>query len=122
MPSTHHWHQDRVHYTEQQIGQMPTLVKRNKDLTSQTILEHYQNVDLNSFNEMQSLTYKLVKVHSEDISANIEQRFLILISVAGTGKRYLINAIRSILQIKCAVTATTGKASFGINGVTIHSF
>lgn len=87
MPSTHHWHQDRVHYTEQQIGQMPTLVKRNKDLTSQTILEHYQNVDLNSFNEMQSLTYKLVKVHSEDMSANIEQRFLILISVAGTGKR-----------------------------------
>lgn len=70
---------------------------------------------------MQSLTYKLVKVHSEVISANIEPRFLILISVAGTGKS-LINAIRSLLQSKCAVTATTGKASFGISGLPFTPF
>lgn len=41
--------------------------------------------------------------------------------MAGTGKSYLINAIRGLLHNKCAVTATTGKAAFNINGVTIHS-
>ena len=40
---------------------------------------------------------------------------------AGTGKSYLINALRNLLQSKCAVTATTGKASYNIRGVTIHS-
>ncbi len=41
--------------------------------------------------------------------------------VAGTGKSYLINAIRNLLQSKCAVTATTGKAAYSIGGITVHS-
>ena len=42
--------------------------------------------------------------------------------VAGTGKTYLINAIRNlILQSKCAVTATTRKAKYNIRGITLHS-
>ncbi len=40
---------------------------------------------------------------------------------AGTGKSYLINALRNLLQSKCAVTATTGKAAYNIRGVTVHS-
>ena len=51
-----------------------------------------------------------------------EPLLLIINGVAGTGKSYLINAIRAYLDKKCAVTATTGKASYHINGVTIHSF
>jgi ATP-dependent DNA helicase PIF1 len=46
---------------------------------------------------------------------------LTVIGVAGTGKSYLINAIRNLLRSKCAVTATTGKASYNIRGITIHS-
>ena len=48
---------------------------------------------------------------------------LIIIGEAGSGKSYLINAICHLLQSKvsCAVTATIGKASFSIRGVTIHS-
>ncbi len=42
-------------------------------------------------------------------------------TTAGTGKSYLINAIRNLLQSKCAVTATTGKAAYNIKGVTVHS-
>ena len=45
----------------------------------------------------------------------------IIIGVAGTGKSYLINGLRNLLQSKCAVTATTGKASYNTKGVTIHS-
>ena len=36
---------------------------------------------------------------------------LIIIGVAGTGKSYLINALRNLLQNKCTATATTGNAS-----------
>ena len=37
--------------------------------------------------------------------------------VAGTGKSYLIDSLRNLLQ----VLAYTGKASFNVNGVTLHS-
>jgi ATP-dependent exoDNAse (exonuclease V) alpha subunit len=33
----------------------------------------------------------------------------------------VINAIRNLLQSKCAVTATTGKAAYNIRGITLHS-
>ena len=46
---------------------------------------------------------------------------LIINGVAGTGKSYLINGLYNTLKDKCIVTATTGKASYNINGVTIHS-
>jgi ATP-dependent DNA helicase PIF1 len=55
------------------------------------------------------------------VSPNKEPLCLIVIGVAGTGKSYLINAIRNLLRSKCAVTATTGKASYNIRGITIHS-
>ena len=70
---------------------------------------------------MQQLAYNIVKTHFEDESPEKEPLCLIIIGEAGTGKSYLINAIRNLLQSKCAVTATTGKASFNIRGVTIHS-
>ena len=41
--------------------------------------------------------------------------------VAGTGKSYLIDSLRNLLQEKCKVLAYTGKASFNVNGVTLHS-
>ena len=45
----------------------------------------------------------------------------LIIGIAGTGKSYLIHAIRNLLQARCAITATTGKASYNISGKTIHS-
>ena len=59
-------------------------------------------------------------MHSEQASPK-DPLLLIVNGVAGTGKSYLINAIRSLLGTSCAVTATTGKASYNINGCTIHS-
>ena len=46
---------------------------------------------------------------------------LIINSVTGTGKNYLINALRNLLQSKCAVAATIGKAAYNIRGVTVHA-
>ena len=69
---------------------------------------------------MQAHAYNMINAHSEQASPK-EPLLLIVNRVAGTGKSYLINAIRSLLGTSCAVTATTGKASYNINGCTIHS-
>ena len=67
---------------------------------------------------MQRLAYEIVNTHLGNISCNKEPLCLSVIGVAGTGKRYLINALRNLSQSKCAVTATTGKAAFNLQGIT----
>ena len=66
---------------------------------------------------MQNVVYHIVKSHFDDIS--LER--IIVPNCYWSGKSYLINATRNLLQHKCAVTATTGKAAYNIKGVTIHS-
>ena len=117
----HDWQEDRSHYTDQQIGEMPTWVTRNKEQSNRIHQQSFEPVDINSFSQMQQLAYSIVKTHFKDTSSNKEPLCLIINGVAGTGKSYLITAIRSLLQSKCVITATTGKASFNIFGVTIHS-
>ena len=41
---------------------------------------------------------------------------------AGAGKSYLIHGLHTYLKDKRKVTATTRKAAYAINGITIHSF
>ena len=117
--STYDWHLDRANYSEQQIKEMPTWIKTNKD--QYTIDEQYDVVDIKSFSEMQKLAYDIVKFHFNDSFSQKEQLCLIINGVAGTGKSYLINAIRNLLQSRCAITATTGKVAYNIRGITVHS-
>lgn len=118
--SAHNWQEVRTHYTEQQIGEMTTWINTQK-LQSNIINDNYVDVDINTFSEMQLLAYNIVKNHFENNAADKEPLFHIIIGVAGTGKSYLINGLHNLLQHKCVVTATTGKAAFNIGGVTIHS-
>ena len=71
---------------------------------------------------MQKLAYDIINSHLHDTSSNKEPLCLIINGVAGTGKSYLINALRNLLQSKCTVTATTGKAAYNIRGITVHAF
>lgn len=68
---------------------------------------------------MQKCAYDIIKSHSEQPPPK-DPLLVIIIGDAGTGK-LPINAIKNLLQHSCAVTATTGKASFSIHGCTIHS-
>ena len=64
---------------------------------------------------MQGHDYNIVKTHSEQAYPT-DPLLLIILRVAGTGKSYLINPIRNLLQYSYAVTAT-----YDINGCSIHS-
>ena len=98
---------------------MPTWIKTNKE---EFILdEPCDVVHINTISEMQKLAFDLVKSHFHDASNQKEPLCLIINGVAGTGKSYLINAIKNLLKSKCAITATTGKAAYNIKGVTVHS-
>lgn len=115
------WNSDRTNYSEQQIGEMPMWIKNMREGSDQVLQENNENIDINTFSEMQELAYNIVRSHFNDISSNRTPLVLIINGVVRTGKSYLINAIRTLLSTKCAVTATTGKVSFNINGVTVHS-
>ena len=108
----HDLHVDRGNYSEQKIYEMPSWLKTNKEEFS--IDDQYDAVDIDTFSEMQELAYDLVKSHFNDTSLDKEPLCMIINGVAGTGKSYLINAIRNLLQSKCAITATTGKAAYNI--------
>ena len=99
---------------------MPSWIKTKREEAS-AIRQEHPHVDINSFSKMQQHAFDIIKRHSEDMSADKEPLFLIIIGVAGTGKSFLIDAIQNLLQCRCAVTATTGKASYNIRGITIHS-
>ncbi|CAB4012614.1 Hypothetical predicted protein [Paramuricea clavata] len=64
--STYDWQLDRANYSEQQIQEMPTWIKTNKE--EYTVDEQYDVVDIDSFSEMQKLAYDIVKSHFDDTS------------------------------------------------------
>ena len=70
---------------------------------------------------MQRLAFNIVESHFTNNSPEQQPLHLIIIGLAGAGKSYLINAIQNLLREKCQVSATTGKASYNVSGVTIHS-
>ncbi len=119
--TSYEWHSDRINYSEQQIAEMPIWIKSMREHSDQILFVNNENINLGTFSEMQEIAYNIVSSHFYDMSSNKQPLALIIIGEAGTGKSYLINAIRSLLGDKCEVTATTGKAAFNINGVTVHS-
>ena len=89
---------------------------------STPIMQHevIENIDSTTFRRKQRLGFKIVK-HRFNSNAPKEQLLLIVVGEGGTGKSYLIKAIRNFLQSRCAIAAPTGKAAFNIGGVTLHS-
>ena len=80
-----------------------------------------QPVDTHSFSDRQRLAYDIIINHA-NIDSNKQSLLMIINGEGGTGKSYLISAIQSSLKGKCTITATTGKASYNVSGITIHSF
>ena len=71
-----------------------------------------------TLNEKQRLAFDII---TSQAGNNGKPMHMIVSETGGTGKTYLIKALKYVLRDPCIVTATTGIASFSINGVTLHS-
>jgi len=120
LDSNYDWQNDKLKYLDSQIREMSSWIKTNKDKLTANVKVPEKNVDVSTFSDMQKRGYDIIKAHS-DRPCPKDPLLLIIIGVGGTGKSYLISAIRNLLQHSCAVAATTGKASYAIHGCTIHS-
>ena len=61
----------------------------------------------------------MIKKHSE--GDRLQPLYMSILGTAGTGKSYLIKALKNMLGNALKVTATTGLAAFNIDGETVHS-
>ena len=75
-------------------------------------------IDRESLNEQQRLAFDIIT--SQNSNDN-EPVHMIVCGTAGTGKTFLIRAVKQVLGDQCIVTATTRIASFSNNGQTLHS-
>ena len=69
-------------------------------------------------NEQQQLAFDIIT--SQNGNDNEPVRMIVW-GTAGTGKKFLIRAVKQVRCHQCIVTATTGIALFGINCQTLHS-
>src|SRR2546423_15584541 len=84
-----------------------------------------------TLNDNQKIIFKRIESHYHDVLKwhQVEPLRIIIMGTAGTGKTYLIKAIRYRLQevvgtgskSPMIVLAPTGVAAFNIDGITLHS-
>ena len=79
-----------------------------------------EQINLSTLNDKQRLAFDLVLDHANSDN-QLEPLRMIVCGTAGTGKTYLINALKQVLCSQCMLTATTGIAAFNIGGQTLHS-
>lgn len=88
------WQLDSAKYTIEQIGSMINWIKLQK--TKYTTTEKEYEVDMSTFSEKQRLANDII-VNHQNSALPKEQLLLIINGEGGTGKSYLINAVRSYL-------------------------
>ena len=99
------------------VEEMPTFISRHRESAGQHTFT--TSADPQHLQEKQLQTYNMVREHAE--SDHPEPLRLIVSGTAGTGKSYLINCLRLLLNHRVHVAAPTGVAAFNIEGQTLHS-
>ena len=97
-----YWQIDRSNYTPQEIGDMPHWINTQKKVFSKKVDSHANMIDLNSLNQAQKMAYDIAEQH---VLFGKEQVFMIITGLVGSGKSYLIDAIRFLLKDTCKVCA-----------------
>jgi hypothetical protein len=64
------WNGDRADYSEQQIGEISVWIKNMREGSHQVLHENNENIDVDTFSEMQELAYNIVGSRFNDISSN----------------------------------------------------
>ncbi|RHZ79386.1 hypothetical protein Glove_147g55 [Diversispora epigaea] len=126
----HRWIDDaRQRYLNTDLVDVDTFlqqVPRNNQMEDENL-----DIDYETLNEKQMVVFKRIKSHYRSVLASYEVEALkiIILGTAGTGKSYLIKAIRGLLRQMAGTESKspilmlvpTGVAAFNISGMTIHS-
>ena len=98
---------------------------RNEALEDPSVLNRrqQQTVDPARLNRQQMLAYNILASHHAALNGATppEPLQVIITGTAGSGKSYLINAIKALLGDTCILKATAGLAGYNIEGCTLHS-
>ena len=78
----------------------------------------FQNIDPALLNTSQRKAYDIVENHFRNQQ---KQLLMIITGLAGSGKSFVIDALRALLKQYCIVTAFFGIAAFNVKGRTLHS-
>ena len=109
----------RSPYSISLINSMPFWLQSKKSKDDSNLLNVTPIIDTTLFNEKQQLAYNIVANHFHN---NInDPLFLMITGQGGSGKSFVINALRNLLNTNCIVTSYFGIAAFNISGVTLHS-
>ena len=99
------------------LEEMPSFIARHRQFAAQVTFT--TTADPQQLQRKQLQAYTVIREHVEAV--NPPPLRMIICGTAGTGKSYLINCLRLLLQDKVRVTAPTGVAAFNVDGQTLHS-
>ena len=113
-------------YTAEQIKEADRWMQRAKAQPSAELPP--AEVDVDTLNASQRFVFNVVSSHLEATarSAALDEPpplplHALICGTAGSGKTYLISALKQLLKDRCLVCAPTGVAADNIGGVTYHS-
>ena len=100
---------------------MPSWINIPKSSIETT--ESYNSFEMEAgmvskLNERQRRAFNLVRTQLEDDISR--QLLLIITGKAGSGKSFLIDRLRNLLQSRCIICAMFGIAAYNVNGKTLH--
>ena len=100
-----YWSDQSRNYSAKQIGEMPCWISEMKKRANSDLFASVRLIDVTTLNELQHLTYKIVKDHFTVSNENLNGKplFWLVRGIAGSGKSYVIDALRNFLQSKCQV-------------------
>ena len=88
------YEQDRSKYTVQEIGDMPHSINMQKNSNTLKNERPLNPVDIKKFNDRQMVAYQIVQDHFTCTSENKEQPLMMITGLGGSGKNYVIQALR----------------------------
>ena len=108
----------RAVYSNDLINAMPFWLENERGNLEESCLIDGKAIDISTFNDKQLLAYSIIQSHQSMMEKPL---YIMITGQGGSGKSFVINAVRSLLQSKCIVASCFGIAAFNIQGVTLHS-
>jgi hypothetical protein len=133
MDRNHDWiNKPKIRYSVTDLETVGDFVQQaSNNVRNDNAEEEYESIEYQNLNKNQKKVFNRIETHYNSIlTCNQAELLRILVmGTAGTGKSYLISALRGLLRRMAGVgsktplhvVTPTGVAAFNINGSMIHS-